>query len=125
MGGVKNLLQFYQSIQFLYTVKGRPEYKGLVEKMAKALAQSPNLEGIVSDIGLLLKGDILNPGYQRALMRFNHYFPGFGNDELFDFCKYMCRTFNIRLKPAPVPQPQQYEQSERVKLALDTDYIPF
>ncbi len=88
--------QVSEGILFLYGVdKNSDKFKKGIAKI-KDIVTKKELEGVVSDLVLLIKGDSINPGYNGAFKRYNKFYSGMDNKQLIEYYRFLCGTFGVK-----------------------------
>ena len=95
----KEPFEFLESNMFFYRSRQNPNFQKIAARMEAILGNisKSRLEELVLDIGILLKGETNNQRYQAAFARYTKYYKDIGSSELFDYCEFLCKTFNIEV----------------------------
>ena len=125
MNRPKNKSQLYETLHFFWELKGKRNLNGMIQEM-KLNVNLGYVTKLVSDIAVLLEGDTENTRYPDAFARYHQHYGDFTSRKLFDYCRYVCRTFNVQMPDiAEINLPSSYTIPKKIEKIINDKHQPF
>lgn len=93
----EGLFEFCERNHFFYEARDEKDFAKTAEWMKRNLNHNLEfrLRGIIFDITVLLEGNVHHQRYMQAFERFREHYKDFSSDMLWDYCRHLCKTFEI------------------------------